>query len=276
MNTLVLSGGALNGFSTLGAVQFLLDNKIIETKNIRKYIGTSSGSMISYLLAIGYTPVEIFIFLCQNKLFKNVKQFDFLSLVKGTGYVNFKDIHNILEVLTMKKIDYIPTLHELHEIFDVELIIPTYDLTSQKRIYLSHKSHPELCCLKAIQMSSSLPFVFDSCVYKDHVYIDGFFTNNFAINQISEKDKYVGVCILQNRSKEQKHRTSVLYKIADLFNCMVQSNTLTQYEKEKEKDNIYLLKSSSTGLNFSIKNEEKNRLFCDGYRKIETLYFNRS
>ena len=107
MNTLVLSGGALNGFSTLGAVQFLLDNKIIETKNIRKYIGTSSGSMISYLLAIGYTPVEIFIFLCQNKLFKNVKQFDFLSLVKGTGYVNFKDIHNILEVLTMKKIDYI-------------------------------------------------------------------------------------------------------------------------------------------------------------------------
>lgn len=56
-DTLVISGGSVNGISALGALQYLRDNEYLN--NIKTYIGTSSGAFICYLLAIGYTPVEI-------------------------------------------------------------------------------------------------------------------------------------------------------------------------------------------------------------------------
>ena len=58
INTLVLSGSAINGLVTLGAIQFLIDQNEINLENINKYIGTSSGSMISLLLSIGYTHLK--------------------------------------------------------------------------------------------------------------------------------------------------------------------------------------------------------------------------
>ena len=57
-DTLVLSGSSIKGITFLGALQYLYDNSLL--KNVKTFVGTSSGAMISFLLIIGYTPVEIF------------------------------------------------------------------------------------------------------------------------------------------------------------------------------------------------------------------------
>ena len=54
-DTLVLAGASSKCIVTLGAIQYAYDNFLL--KNLQTYIGTSSGAMICYLLAIGYTPV---------------------------------------------------------------------------------------------------------------------------------------------------------------------------------------------------------------------------
>ena len=66
-DTLVIAGGSSKGIVTLGALQYLYDNNI--GKNINTYIGTSSGSIICFLLIIGYTPIEIIVYICTNQLF---------------------------------------------------------------------------------------------------------------------------------------------------------------------------------------------------------------
>ena len=63
---LVISGGGIKGLSGLGALQYLEDNKLLES--INTYIGTSIGGIILYLLAIGYKPIEIIVYFC-NGLF---------------------------------------------------------------------------------------------------------------------------------------------------------------------------------------------------------------
>ena len=58
MKTLVLSGGGLKGIAILGLLQKLY--KTGKLNNFDKFIGTSVGSIISLLLSIGYTPLEIY------------------------------------------------------------------------------------------------------------------------------------------------------------------------------------------------------------------------
>ena len=65
-DTLVLSGGIVNGITTLGELQYMWDHN--KLKNIKKYYGTSVGSIISYLLIIGYEPVEILLNIISEKL----------------------------------------------------------------------------------------------------------------------------------------------------------------------------------------------------------------
>jgi hypothetical protein len=66
-NAIVLSGGGIKGFGTLGGIQYLLDNNLLS--DLKYYSGTSIGSIICYFLAIGYTPIEMIIYIISNKVF---------------------------------------------------------------------------------------------------------------------------------------------------------------------------------------------------------------
>ena len=82
IDTLVLAGGGLKGFSMLEAINQLIINKIIKIRNIRNFYCTSVGSIISILLAIGYTMDELNIF---------IKKFDFTKISKDIDADNLFD-----------------------------------------------------------------------------------------------------------------------------------------------------------------------------------------
>ena len=60
-DTLVLCGSSIKCMTILGSLQYAYDHALLS--KITKYIGTSSGSICCYLLAIGYTPIEIIVYL---------------------------------------------------------------------------------------------------------------------------------------------------------------------------------------------------------------------
>ena len=72
-DTLVLSGGSSKGILILGALQYAYDNFLLN--NIDIYVGTSCGAIIGYLLAIGYTPLEIIVYICSNQLMGKIVHF---------------------------------------------------------------------------------------------------------------------------------------------------------------------------------------------------------
>ena len=55
-DTIIISGGASKGIAALGSLQALIDRKLLD--NVKRYIGTSIGSIISYLICIEYTPID--------------------------------------------------------------------------------------------------------------------------------------------------------------------------------------------------------------------------
>ena len=66
-NKIILSGGALKGLLTLGSLQYVYDNNNLN--DVTQYIGTSVGSIICFLLSIGYTPVELIVSICTSRIF---------------------------------------------------------------------------------------------------------------------------------------------------------------------------------------------------------------
>ena len=46
--TLCISGGGVSGISAISALKCLKNNKIFDNKKIKKYVGTSVGSIICF------------------------------------------------------------------------------------------------------------------------------------------------------------------------------------------------------------------------------------
>lgn len=262
---IVLSGGGIKGFCTLGAIQFLIDNKLFN--NITHYYSTSVGSIISILLIIGYSPIEIVIYLCSHNALESLKINNIDEIFNGI--YNYSIITNFCENMIMEKIGYIPKMKDIFEKFSKKLYITTYNLTKSRIEYISHENYPELQVTDAMRMSSNLPFVFDKFIYNDDEYIDGGIVDNFPVSITDKTIKLVGIYLETSKKKHGENSDSMLDKILEyvdkIYNILM--IPITEREKNKINDNIDMIRIE-TDINFfqfSLSHVIKLELFSTGY-----------
>jgi predicted acylesterase/phospholipase RssA len=280
-NSLVLSGGGTKGFCTLGALQYMYDNNLL-SKNIKSYIGTSVGSIISYLLAIGFSPIEIVVYVCSNNIFESLLT-NFSQLTNlWSGIYDYSTITKHCENMTLSKLNYIPTLKQLKDNLDKELIVCCYNLSKHKREYISYLNYPELSCLDAIRMSSNIPFIFTECIYNNDEYIDGGVIDNYPINILSSdnfKDSIsVGINLDDHKTTDTEEEQNTNYaKILKLINKMY--NIMMIPTKENREYNIEIdtitIYTSIKFYNFSITHTKKLELFSYGYNSAKHYFENK-
>jgi len=211
---LVLSGGGAKGIAHIGVI------KVLEEYGIRPdYIsGTSMGSIIGALYAIGYTPEEMeSIVLSQDwpalmsghrervnlsllELENDSKyQLDF-PLAHGrlelhTGLVNGQNIIDLLSTLTVPA----------HDVEDFnKLPIPFCcigtDLETGNEIVMDHGRISE-----AIRASMSIPTVFSPSEWEEYILLDGGLVNNFPVEAVRNMgaEIIIGVDISQSFAKRE-------------------------------------------------------------------------
>jgi predicted acylesterase/phospholipase RssA len=272
-DTLVLSGGSTKGLLTLGALQYAYDNFLIH--NIKHYIGTSAGAVICFLLSIGYTPIEIIVYICTHQLLEKLQHFNIVAMLNGTGALSFSSIHEQLEKMTIDKIGYLPTLLDLKEKYDKTLICTTYNLTEDKIEYLSYENNPNLPCLIALRMTSNLPLIFENYKYGKNLYIDGGISDNFPIH-LADKigNKVLGITISSESSnfsvKEDNDIIKYIYKlmfipIAKTIEIKIQNASDKCKIIELENDNV-------TFFDFNINSVKKLELFSSGYQQMKIFF----
>lgn len=190
-DTLVISGGSMNGLGILGSLQYLNDKKKMD--NIDNFVGVSVGSIICYLLIIGYTPIEVMIYLCTNhKVFEKLNKFDFVKTINGEGAISFSIISDILERMTVEKTGKLLLVKDLKEQFKKNFTCVTFNATKSQRELINHETYPDLPCISALRMSCNIPFIFEPYKYGDSFFIDGGLSNNFPID-IGED---LGQCVI--------------------------------------------------------------------------------
>ena len=268
-DTLVLSGEGIDGIITLGCLQFLYDKKLLN--NINTYIGTSSGTMCGFLLSIGYTPIEIVMYLHENSIFDSVFNFSLFALFKQSGLFDFSNIYNCLEEMTVLKLGYVPTLLELYNKHNKKLITTTYNFTKKKTEYIDYISYPNLSCLMAIQMSSSIPILFSNCVYNNDIYIDGAVTNNFPINLVKPYQKALSIYIDITDKKNNSTNISFIHKFLNCLRHFITINTNLRISGANNniKKNMYRIRHNNK---LCFKNYDKLTSFAIGYNQAKEIY----
>ena len=271
-DTLVLSGGALNGIILLGGIQFLYDKHLFQT--ITTFVGTSIGSIISYLLIIGYTPIEIIVYLCtHNELLEKMKNMNILNITRGEAVIPFSHISDELEKMTIEKIGSLLTMSELTSRFGKTLVCTTYNVTKAKVEYISVETFPNMPCLTALKMSSNLPLIFENFKYGESFYIDGAFSNNFPID-VGEKlgKKVVGLCITYNLAIKSP-KLDLLDYVYKLFYVPIQQSIDHRITNKRENTQVIVMTPSSVDIfNFNIEHKMKFEMFSKGYNEVKKFY----
>jgi predicted acylesterase/phospholipase RssA len=273
-DTLVLSGGGLKCISLLGAIEYARQKKLLD--GITNYVGTSAGSLISYLLCIGYTPMEITTFICGDRITSDVKTMDLVSMMSGCGATSFTYIQEQLEKLTVKKIGRYLTLGGLKKEYGKTLICCTFNLTADKTEYIGPDTHSDIPCLTAVKMSCSLPLIFPHFEYMGSFYIDGGITKNFPIRYGAEVgNKVLGLCIDPTSGiKFSADNSSLLNYIYKIMFIPVNRNTVSDIEDAPDNCTIINIKSHSNKLIFDLNFDitETLEIFSRGYREIREFY----
>jgi predicted acylesterase/phospholipase RssA len=274
-DTLVLSGASTKGLVTLGAVQYAYDNFLL--KNIQTYIGTSSGAMICYLLAINYSPVDIMVYISTNQLMEKMQHFNIVAMIQGRGAISFNNIQEQLEKMSISKLGYLPTLNDLKEKYGKTLICVTHNLTQDRTEYLSWETHPNLPCITALRMSANLPLIFENYKYGECLYVDGGISDNFAID-IGEKkgEKILGI-YLSTKDNVCKNEPDIntlefIYKLMVVpVNQHIEHKIRNSTSKSKI---VYITHNKLNFFQFDVPPSVKLDMFSSGYIQMEKKFNN--
>lgn len=276
-DTLVLSGGATKGFLLLGALQYACDNYYL--KHIKTYVGTSIGAIICYLLVIGYTPIEIMVYICTRNVLESLQKFNIQNMMDGIGAASFSPIHDFLEKMTINKIGKIPTLKYLKDRFGKTLVCATYNITQNKVEYLSPDTQPDLPALIALRMSSNLPLIFEHFKYDGSYYIDGGISDNFPIHHAEQYgERVLGIM----HSKKEggswdiaKSKTSLLNYVHSLLFVPISQTSEFRISLCKKNNTLIRLqynKPDGKIFDFNISVPLRMDMFSFGYQHTKTYF----
>ena len=266
-DTLVLSGGAAKGLIILGALQYFTDSGMIS--DITTYVGSSVGAIICYLLAIGYTPVEIMVYVCTHRLIERMQHFDIVAVTNGMGAMSFTPIQETLEKMTLDKVGEFLTLEQLRSRFGKTLVCSTYNMTTQKTEYVGPDTYSDLPCLIALRMSANVPLLFDRFRYRGSSYVDGGISDNFPILTGAKMgERVLGIRLTKElpEGKMAPEPTGVLDYVFKILLVPIRQAVEHRCSLAPPSCTIVALPDEdATMFNFNIKSRVKLEMFSDGY-----------
>jgi predicted acylesterase/phospholipase RssA len=266
-DTLCLSGGGIMGLVHIGCLEYLEKNKKIKINNIKKYIGTSIGALICFLLSLKYSIYDIKIFLI-NFNFKFLEpDIDIDELLLNYGIDNGDKILYIISMFLNNKYNLNNlTFIEHYNLLNVKLSIVGSNYTLQREENFNYIETPNMSILTALRISISVPILFTPVLYNNMYYIDGGIYNNCPIKYCNLDTTLAINLLALNNSNTNNIDNIVTYFITCINLVLNNFYTLN-------KDHINIIKINCNSLtnltDFDLLEKEKNNFIKLGYEAGE-------
>lgn len=243
-----LSGGGIRGIAHAGVLQALEKNGI----HIDVIGGTSAGSMVASLYAMGYSPEEIYMLFRKNA--KKIIGANTSPIITGLrsfmkreasaigGFRNGKSIEDIYNIIAKEK--GIQTMEQI----PMPIVIPSVDIMESKEYIFTNKIPEQIedergyitdvSVGTAVRASSSFPAVFNPCNVKKHAFMDGGALNNVPVNEVKKQgaDKVLAVKFDSDKIDENSNIMDIVMKTIDIMGNKIAEENL---EKSDYVLNVY-------------------------------------
>ena len=251
---LALSGGGIRGIAHAGVLKALEENNI----KIDVIGGTSSGSIVSTLYAMGYSPYYIYILfkryakeiINQNSISTITSLGSFITnkITQFSGFYSGEEMEKMFNEVASRK--------GIKKVSDIKmpLVIPTVDVQDSKE-YIFTNSIPkssqdttkyisDISIGKAIRASSSFPVVFCPCEFKKHKFLDGGILNNFPSLEVKNQDvdKIITVNFKADDINEKSNVMDIIMRSIDIMGNKISEESL------QSSDMVLTIKTDKTGL----------------------------
>lgn len=258
---IALSGGGIRGIAHAGVLQALEEN------NIKPDIigGTSCGSMVAVMYAMGYSPYHIYLLF--KRYAKEIAKVNTIPALVGINDCIFKKRTLISGCNNGKKMeelyDRVANRREINNIKDIKMpiVIPTVDMRSGIEIVFTNNvpncvqnnvsnivpnNIPNnikndgkkgncnkiyinnITIGKAIRASSSFPGFYSPCAYKEYIFMDGGVLNNVPVDEVKLQgaDYVIAVKFRADEINDESNIMDVVMKSIDIMGNKISARNL--------------------------------------------------
>ncbi len=234
---IALSGGGIRGIAHAGVLKALEDNDI----KIDVIGGTSAGSLVASLYAMGYSPYYIYILF--KRYSNELVEISTGPIISGIGSLmknkislkglkSGKNLENVYNKIAYKK-----GIRKIEQI-EMPIVIPTVDITNGKEYVITNKI-PEneenkeqyitdITVGKAVRASSSFPAVFSPCEFESHAFMDGGTLDNIPVHEVKKQgaDRVIAVKFDADPITEESNIMDIVMKTIDIMGSKISEESL--------------------------------------------------
>lgn len=267
---LALSGGGIRGIAHAGVLKALEENNI----SIDYIGGTSSGSIIATLYAMGYSPYYIYILfkryakdlVSQNTISTITSLGSFMTSkrTRFSGFYTGEEIEKGFNEVALRK-----GIKKISEI-KMPIVIPTVDVENSKEYIFTNnlpnniedkeKYITDISIGKAIQASCSFPILFSPCECTKHKFLDGGILDNIPTMEVRKQgaDKVLSVNFKADDIEEESTVMDIIMRTIDIMGNKVSEENLN------DSDMVLTIQTDRTGL---LEIEKLDDCYKYGYRQ---------
>ena len=250
---IALSGGGIRGIAHAGVL------KALEESNIQIDIigGTSSGSLVSVLYAMGFSPY--YIFLLFKRYAKNLVNLDAVPIINTIGNFMVNKKFQICGFNTGEEIgrvyDELAKNRGIKNISDIKMpiVIPAVDVNDAKKYIFTNnplkntnkiKYISDISVGTAVRASSSFPGIFCPCEYKNHKFLDGGILDNIPVKEVRKQgaDKVIAVNFKADIIDENSNFMDISMRTLDIMGNKISEENLA------DSDFVLTVETDKTGL----------------------------
>ena len=268
--TCIFGGGAVRGLAYVGAIKALKELDF----NIKTYVGSSVGSIVASLLAVGYGADEIY------------------RIMKKVNFELFRDLHfNISKDFALSKgklftewireaiekkyygMDYKKGINPPVTFKDLNknLIILTTDLNTFTPFEFSNFNTPDYEVASAVRISCGMPGLMTPVEHEDKRLVDGDLLKGIPLWKLSKNIDDPQTRILEFRLEGENVRKdgNTFDFLNSIYSCMTSASTDFIIDVFGENDKYDYIKITTGGIiviDFNMPVDIKDKLVDMGYK----------
>ena len=256
IDTICMSGGGIKGFSFVGALDYFNNTNYINIKKISNWVGTSAGSILSFLLSIGYSTIEIGDFVIDFDFKKMDLDISVENVFLKFGISNGERFEFVLKSFLKNKLGVEDiSFKNLYQVTKKTLIIIGTNFSKCCEEAFSWDRTPSMSVITAVRISCSIPVFFTPVLYNGCYYVDGGVKNNFPINYCNKKTT-LGLYIKNGNSIDQINSIGTI-----VTGCLgIVTDTITFKDTDFHENVIQIDNSANETIKFDLTIENKLKI----------------